>query len=118
MNESDFDRRNGTFTQDSYEDEYVIQPKYEGYTETNPVLPKYEGYTNVSRPETIVEPEFIVAKQMTAREVEGRRVGSREDINTLPAALAMEMKNKWVSNSSDGSNESTENKKYRMTSII
>ena len=168
ISEENIDRRNGTFAQPSYENEFdtVITPKYEGYTETNTVLtpkyegytetntvltPKYEGYTetntvltpkyegsnisrpeiNVSRPEhnfvepeyNFVEPEFIVAKQMPAREVvsEARSVarGSSEDMNTLPGVLGQDMKNKWVSNSSDGSNDSSENRsKYRMTSMI
>jgi hypothetical protein len=116
----------------------VITPKYEGYTETNAVLtPKYEGSNisrpeiNVSRPEhnfvepeyNFVEPEFIVAKQMPTHEVvsEARSVarGSTEDMNTLPGVLGQDMKNKWVSNSSDGSNDSSENRsKYRMTSMI
>ena len=113
--------------EDYTESNPVLRPNYEDYTESDPVLsPKYEGYTetNVSRPEfpaenNIVEPEFIVAKEMSARDVvsEGRPAGSREDINILPGTLGVEMKNKWVSNSSDGSNESTD-KKYRMTSMI
>jgi hypothetical protein len=132
----DMDRRNGPFTQPSYENEFdgVIKPEYKGYEQTNSVImPKYEGYieTNTSRPETnpsgpeqnFTEPEFIVAKQMSAHEVvsEAHPVarGSREDMNTLPGALAQEMKYKWASNSSDGSNESSENRnKYRMTSMI
>jgi hypothetical protein len=147
ISEENIDRRNGTFAQPSYENEFdtVITPKYEGYTETNTILtPKYEGYTetntvvtpkyegsnisrpeiNVSRPEyNFVEPEFIVAKQMPTHEVvsEARSVarGSTEDMNTLPGVLGQDMKNKWVSNSSDGSNESSENRsKYRMTSMI
>ena len=132
----DMDRRNGPFTQPSYENEFdsVIKPEYIGYEQTNSVImPKYEGYieTNKSRPETnpsgpeqnFTEPEFIVAKQMSAHEVvsEAHPVarGSREDMNTLPGALAQEMKYKWASNSSDGSNESSESRnKYRMTSMI
>lgn len=125
-----------SLAQPSYENEFdtVTRPKYEGYTETNSVLlPKYEGYekSDISRPEpsisdhepNFVEPEFIVAKQMTSHEAvpDGRLVArnSREDMDFLPGALQQDMKHKWVSNTSDGSSDSNDSRnKYRMTSMI
>lgn len=124
------DRMNGSFAQPSYENEFdtVIRPRYESFTETNSVLlPKYEGYeeteANLSdREQNFAEPEFIVAKQMSSQEAvsDGRVTrGSREDMDSLPGALRQDMKNKWVSNTSDGSNDSNDSKnKYRMTSMI
>ena len=112
--EYSYDRRNDTYAQESYENEFdsVIMPKYEGYTETR--RPEMSG----------VEPEFIVAKQMPSRDeivTEARPIerGSQEDTDFLPGVLRQDTKNKWMSNSSDGSNESSENRnKYRMTSMI
>ena len=128
------ERWNGTFAQPNYGNEFdtVIRPKYEGYTETNSVLlPKYEGYEETNRTEpnfsdreqSFAEPEFIVAKQMSSHEAvsDGDVVtrGSREDMHSLPGALRQDMKNKWVSNTSDGSSDSNDSKnKYRMTSMI
>ncbi|XP_028409910.1 ankyrin repeat domain-containing protein 11-like isoform X2 [Dendronephthya gigantea] len=127
------DKRNGMFDHPRFNSEFesVSVPKYDGYSETGPVSwPKFHDYKDTStvRPEVNIsrseqdftEPEFIVAKQMPSRDerYEPRMRGSREDMDTLPEPLGQEMKNKWVSNSSDGSNESGENKKYRMTSII
>lgn len=126
------DKRNGTFDHPRFNREFqsVSAPKH-AFSETEPVLwPQFQGYTNtstarpevnISRPEQdFAESDFIVAKQMPSHDetYEPRLRGSREDMDTLPGPLGQEMRNKWVSNSSDGSNESGENKNYRMTSII
>lgn len=125
----------GEFDQAMYDHEYgaVLQSKYEDFSDSNAVSsPKYEGYadasaagtpTNVSEMEKFLEPEFIVAKEMSTREpvAEARPVErwGRDNLDTLPATLGHDGTNKSWSNSSDASSESSESRnKYRLTSMI